>query len=150
MVVISNQAGVARGLYSEGDVRTLHAFVDGELASKGALINAYYVCPHHPGFGDQLNCDCRKPLPGMILRARDECFIDLAASWLVGDKLSDIEAAEAAGVTPILVCTGYGMKDSQRLPANVRIEEDLATACRYILSVRQNSLNNDEVKDAPI
>lgn len=150
VVVVSNQAGVARGLYSEEDVRLLHAFVDAELASEGALINAYYVCPHHPGFGDQLNCDCRKPFPGMILQAGDELNIDLAASWLVGDKLSDIEAAEAAGVTPILVRTGYGKKDSLRLPANVRIEEDLAAACQHILSARPKLFKNAEVRGTPI
>lgn len=150
VVVVTNQAGVARGLYGEEDVKRLHAFVDTELASEGTLINAYYVCPHHPSFGDQLDCACRKPLPGMILRARNELFIDLAASWLIGDKLSDIEAAQAAGVTPILVRTGYGKTDSPRLPADVRIEEDLAAACRYILSTRSNSTNHAEVKGTPI
>lgn len=150
VVVVSNQAGVARGLYGEEDVTRLHAFVDAELAREGALINAYYVCPHHPNFGDQLDCACRKPLPGMILRARDELFIDLAASWLIGDKLSDIEAAQAAEVSPILVRTGYGKTDAPRLPANVRVEEDLAAACRHILSARSNSINYAEAKGTPI
>lgn len=70
----------------------------------------------------------------MLLSAASELCIDLASSWLVGDKLSDIEAAEASGVTLILVRTGYGKKDSMHLSANVRIDEDLSAVCQYILS----------------
>lgn len=146
VVVVTNQAGVARGLYSEEEVRTLHEFIDSKLAKEDAVIDAYYICPHHPDFGEQTNCDCRKPRPGMLLSAARDLCIDLASSWLVGDKLSDIEAAEAAGVTPILVCTGYGQEDSLRLRANIRLEKDLYAASEYILLAQANSLNKTEVK----
>ena len=67
VVVVTNQAGVARSLYGEEEVRRLHEFIDSELAKEDALINAYYICPHHPDFGEKTNCDCRKPRPGMLL-----------------------------------------------------------------------------------
>ncbi len=146
VVVVTNQAGVARSLYSEEEVRRLHEFIDSELAKEDALINAYYICPHHPDFGEQTNCDCRKPRPGMLLSAARDLCIDLVSSWLVGDKLSDIEAAEAAVVTPILVCTGYGQKDSLRLPANIRVEKDLYAASEHILLTLANSINKTEAK----
>ena len=82
----------------------------------------------------------------MILSATSELCIDLASSWVVGDKLSDIEAAEASGITPILVRTGYGKEDSMHLSVNVRIEEDLLAACQYILSNEPPSFKRTEVK----
>ena len=146
VVVVINQAGVARGLYGEEEVRRLHKFIDSELAKEDALIDAYYICPHHPDFGGQTNCDCRKPQPGMLPSAAKELCIDLASSWLVGDKISDIEAAEAAGVTPILVSTGYGQEDSLHLPKNIKVEKDLYAASENILLAQTKSFNKVEVK----
>lgn len=125
VVVISNQAGVARGEYTEKDIHRLHAFVDQALARIGAWIDAYYYCPHHPEYGDNRNCRCRKPQPGMLFRARDELGIDLPASYFVGDKLIDVETALAAGVTPIMVRTGYGVWEAHHAPENVSVVANL-------------------------
>lgn len=101
LVVISNQSGIGRGLYTEADVLALNRDIESHLAAAGVAIHGWYHCPHHPteAEGDYRQiCDCRKPAPGMILRACHDLAIDPAQSALVGDKLSDIEAGEAAGV----------------------------------------------------
>lgn len=100
-VMITNQAGIARGYYSEAD---FHAYVDwlrGEFERHGARLDAVYYCPHHPvhGRGDYLrDCECRKPKPGMLLQAQRELQLDLGASLFVGDNDSDLAAGRAAGV----------------------------------------------------
>jgi D-glycero-D-manno-heptose 1,7-bisphosphate phosphatase len=99
--VITNQAGVARGYYDEAAVHHLHGWIAGELAASGAHIDAFYHCPHHPtaGKGAYLQaCECRKPAPGMVLKAMTEWPVDRSKSLLIGDYPSDIEAARAAGV----------------------------------------------------
>jgi D-glycero-D-manno-heptose 1,7-bisphosphate phosphatase len=101
VVVVTNQSGVARGLYGEADVQRLHAWMAASAAAQGARIDAFYYCPHHPTAGAgayTVACDCRKPEPGMLLRAIDEHAIDPAASLLIGDRASDLEAARRAGV----------------------------------------------------
>ena len=100
VIVISNQAGIARGLYQPEDVAALHRWVNGELGREGAHIDAFYYCPHHPdGQGAYRQvCDCRKPAPGMLLRAMREWPVDRAASFMIGDKEIDMAAASAAGV----------------------------------------------------
>jgi D-glycero-D-manno-heptose 1,7-bisphosphate phosphatase len=101
VLVVTNQSGVARGYYSEADVAELHGWMNAELAKFEAHIDAFYYCPHLPdGSVEEYRrpCRCRKPLPGLILQAFDEWNIDQERSFLVGDKASDIQAAEAAGV----------------------------------------------------
>ncbi|HEX5287196.1 MAG TPA: D-glycero-beta-D-manno-heptose 1,7-bisphosphate 7-phosphatase [Polaromonas sp.] len=101
LVVVTNQSGLARGMYTEEQYQTLTAHMRQALAEAGAEVDAVYHCPHHPkGKVPQLavECDCRKPAPGMILRAARDLGLSLADSILVGDKSSDIEAARAAGV----------------------------------------------------
>lgn len=132
VIVVSNQAGVARGLYSEAHIKTLHAKVDEQLAASGARIDAYYYCPHHPEFGEKVQCTCRKPQPGLLLQGKRDWDIDLTASYLIGDKLSDIEAALVAGVMPILVGTGYGAQERARLKGNCIYVRDLAAAAELI------------------
>lgn len=131
-IVVTNQAGIARGFYSEADVGRLHFHVDGLLAAAGARIDAYYICPHHPDFGTQRNCDCRKPQPGMLLHAAKEFSIDLAGSYMVGDKESDIQAAQRAGVTPILVVTGYGRIENAAISQEIIRAETLLAAMQGI------------------
>ncbi|TSA44652.1 MAG: HAD family hydrolase, partial [Deltaproteobacteria bacterium] len=94
-VVVTNQSGVAREIFTESFVAEIHAHLREMLRAEGALIDAFYFCPHHPteGQGAYLKtCDCRKPAPGLILRAAAELRLDPARSYMVGDTLKDIEA----------------------------------------------------------
>jgi D-glycero-D-manno-heptose 1,7-bisphosphate phosphatase len=107
--VVTNQAGVARGLYDEASVRRLHDWMAAELSGAGALVDAWYYCPHHPSEGlppYRLDCDCRKPKPGMLQQALGRFPVDLAASFLVGDRETDIAAAEAAGIPGFMFSGG--------------------------------------------
>ncbi len=114
VIVITNQSGVARGMYSEEDVQIFHNEMKKQLASKGAYIDAIFYCPHHsdsiiPEY--KVICDCRKPKPGMIFSAVKDMDISLRNSYLVGDKWSDIEAGKTAGCRTILVMTGHGYEE---------------------------------------
>ncbi|MCX6570988.1 MAG: D-glycero-beta-D-manno-heptose 1,7-bisphosphate 7-phosphatase [Candidatus Aminicenantes bacterium] len=104
VVVISNQSCIGRGLVGRAMVDEIHACMTEAVRRSGGRIDAVYYCPHRP---DE-DCPCRKPRPGLILKAARELDIDLAASWLVGDDLRDLETAKAAGVRPVLVRTGHG------------------------------------------
>lgn len=110
-VVVSNQAGVAKGLFTEEFVRTTNNSLQTMLSQREAFINKFYFCPHHPTEGTEPYrriCDCRKPAPGMLLRAAKDFNIDLKKSYFVGDRFRDMEAAKNADVKGILVRTGYG------------------------------------------
>jgi D-glycero-D-manno-heptose 1,7-bisphosphate phosphatase len=110
-VVVTNQAGVARGYFAESLVDLVHDRVRLMLAESGARLDGIYYCPHHPEVGAPAYrrvCDCRKPSPGMLLRARDEMGIDLPSSYMIGDSVRDIEAGRRVSATTILVLTGYG------------------------------------------
>lgn len=96
IVVVTNQAGIARGYYTEDDVAVLHDWMLERFLERGIPIAGVYHCPHHPEFSGP--CPCRKPEPGMILRARDELGLDLSGSVLLGDKESDVEAGRRAGI----------------------------------------------------
>jgi D-glycero-D-manno-heptose 1,7-bisphosphate phosphatase len=101
IVVVTNQAGIARGYYSEQDFLGYMDWMRGVFVEQGIPLDAVYYCPHHPtdGIGDYLRaCECRKPEPGMILAAQRDLGIDLKRSVLVGDKPSDLQAGDAAGV----------------------------------------------------
>lgn len=101
LVVVTNQAGIARGYYSEQDFLTHARWMRAQFADRGLELAAIYHCPHHPAEGQgalRTACDCRKPAPGMLLQAQRELGLDLPNSALVGDKASDIEAAARAGV----------------------------------------------------
>ncbi len=102
LVVVTNQSGIARGLLTEGDLARLHADLLSRLRAEhpGAFWDALYFCPHHPREGHppyRVDCGCRKPRPGMILRAAAEHGLDPARSWMVGDALRDLEAGRASG-----------------------------------------------------
>lgn len=111
VVVVTNQAGVARGYYGEEDVKILHQYLNELLGTEGAHVDAFYYCPHHPehGIGQyKQECSCRKPGIGMFEAADRDCPVDRAQSFMVGDKLIDTEAGHRFGVRSILVGTGYG------------------------------------------
>jgi D-glycero-D-manno-heptose 1,7-bisphosphate phosphatase len=131
VVVVTNQSGVARGYFSLDDVEKLHRHLQQELARFGTAVDAFYVCPHHPRFGEE--CDCRKGSPGMLLKAAEEHRIELGISYMVGDKAADIEAGQKAGCTSLLVLTGYGPDEGAGLEGVPRFP-DLAGAADFILS----------------
>ncbi len=107
LIVVTNQSGMARGISTEEDLERFHQALDEQLDMLGVRLDAYYVCPHHPDLEDSprpdlvVECDCRKPKPGLILRAAEDFRIDLSASWTVGDTWRDIAAGQAAGVKTI-------------------------------------------------
>lgn len=114
--VVTNQSGVARAYYGEEDVKRLHCWMSAALARHGARIDAFYYCPHHPeGCVEKyrLSCACRKPQAGMLLQAAREWDVDLARSFLVGDRPSDVQAAQAAAVEGLLF-TGGNLYDFLR------------------------------------
>jgi D-glycero-D-manno-heptose 1,7-bisphosphate phosphatase len=126
LVVVTNQSGIGRGLYTEEDFDTLTQWMMQAFAAAGAPLAGVYFCPHHPieAVGVyRCECQCRKPAPGMLLRAAAELCIDLKASAMFGDRASDLQAAKAAGVPHriLLATDGHGM------PASV--PEELATGC---------------------
>ena len=109
LVVITNQAGIARGYFTETDLEQMHASLKSELAKEGVRLDAIYYCPHHvEGVVKEFarSCACRKPQPGMLLQAAADLNLDLRRSWFVGDILDDVEAGNRAGCRTILVDLG--------------------------------------------
>jgi D-glycero-D-manno-heptose 1,7-bisphosphate phosphatase len=112
VVVVTNQAGIARGYFSPDVLAAVNAALVAQLKDEGAHLDGVYVCPHHPTEGEppyRMVCECRKPKPGLLLRASADLGLDLVRSTLVGDKGSDLVAARAVGVRSDLVLTGYGL-----------------------------------------
>ncbi|HIF9279056.1 TPA: D-glycero-beta-D-manno-heptose 1,7-bisphosphate 7-phosphatase [Photobacterium damselae] len=109
LVLVTNQSGIARGMFTEDEFLSLTEWMDWNFVDNGVEFDGIYYCPHHPeGEGDyRQECDCRKPKPGMLISARDYLKIDMAQSVMIGDKADDMTAAKAAEVgTKILVRTG--------------------------------------------
>lgn len=107
VIVVTNQAGIGRGYYDEAVFLEYTAWMHARFAERGSPLLATYWCPHHPEFGVgdyRVDCACRKPAPGMLLAAIERFAIDPAASLLVGDSPTDLEAAQAAGVRARLLC----------------------------------------------
>jgi D-glycero-D-manno-heptose 1,7-bisphosphate phosphatase len=147
VIVVTNQSGVARGYFTVDDVNVLHEHLQKELAKAGAEVDAFYLCPHHPteGQGDYLReCDCRKGAPGMLLEAAEEFNVDLKRSYMVGDKLADIDAGQRAGCKSLLVLTGYG-EETAADPGISEIKKcrDINSAAEYILSEENGSRTCD-------
>lgn len=140
VVVITNQAGIARGIVTEAFVAEAHAHISGRLAAGGARVDAFYHCPHHPdGTVPSLRtrCECRKPQPGLIRRAAADLDIDLSRSFTVGDRWHDLQAGHAVGTRTVLVRTGYGASDERTPRAGVTADavvDNLAAASAWILS----------------
>lgn len=141
VVVVTNQSGIGRGYLDEATLERLHARLAEALAAGGAPVDAIYYCPHHEqaGLGAyKTACDCRKPAPGMARRAARELDLDLAGSFMIGDKVEDVRFGLAAGATPILVRTGYGRDSESRLaglgvvPAH--IADGIGEAVEWILA----------------
>ena len=133
LVLITNQSAVGRGIISLEQAIEINRRVIAEIEAQGGRVDASYLCPHHPDEG----CDCRKPAPGMLLRAAEELGLDLVRSYAIGDAVSDIQAAQAAGVRGILVLTGRGTEQASLLEAQdlsgCPVMTDLSAAVDYIL-----------------
>jgi len=142
VVVVSNQSGVARGYYTEDDVELLHRHIAAELEKSGAHVDAWLFCPHHPDGGGSysLPCDCRKPLPGMLKEAARRYDIDLDTSIMIGDKIADTEAGNAAGSRPILVRTGYGAVNESLVSSSTEVYDDLLSAAKSLIVSVQSGL----------
>lgn len=124
VIVVTNQSGIGRGLYSEDVFHALMAWMKGEFASRGGRLDAVYFCPFHPEHGKGIykrDSPERKPAPGMILRAAGEHGLNLAGSILVGDSVSDMQAGEAAGVGRIfLLGSASEKKGNGHMPPHVQ------------------------------
>ncbi len=115
--IITNQAGIARGYYTEDDFWKLQSFIENDLLKNGIKIEKSYFCPHHPNIEGKygIECNCRKPKTGNFELAISEFNIDTKNSFMIGDKITDLIPAEKTGITPILVKTGYGLKSLEKL-----------------------------------
>jgi D-glycero-D-manno-heptose 1,7-bisphosphate phosphatase len=132
LVLVTNQSGIARGYFSEQQAVRVNEAVCTLLCAQGVLLDGIYLCPHGPTEG----CDCRKPAPGLLLKAARELNIDLVRSFLVGDKRSDLEAANRAGSMGILVATGYGEADRDWATASgYAVVDTLAEAADLIIGL---------------
>jgi len=132
LIVITNQSCISRGLLSEDGLRKIHIELCDRLAAYGVNLDGIYYCPHHPREGDgpyRIECQCRKPQPGMLLQASADWNIDMNRSFMVGDSLTDAGAAQAAGVAAVLVG-----KSGQGAPESIVTATDLATAAGHIMS----------------
>lgn len=128
IVVITNQSGIARGLFDEAAYRAVRAELDGRLRAAGIRLLDTYHCPHHPEFTGP--CECRKPAPGLFRRAAREHGLDLSRSVYIGDRLRDVLPGVQLGGLPVLVRTGYGSGEAEDAPAGVTIVDDLPAALR--------------------
>jgi D-glycero-D-manno-heptose 1,7-bisphosphate phosphatase len=133
VVVVSNQSGVGRGLFSEATLAAIHAKMTQTIEAAGGALAGIYYCPHRPDDA----CDCRKPAPGLLHRIARDFGCTLTGVPFVGDKLSDVLAADAVRAQPILVRTGSGAETLGMLGSRkLEVYDDLADAVRHLLSAR--------------
>ena len=133
IVVVTNQAGIGKGLIDAADSEAINQRLRGEVERAGGRLDGIYVCPHT----EADDCDCRKPKPGLLLRAARELGLDLARSWLIGDAQTDLQAAQAAGVQSLLVLTGRGAE--QQAAHGLESVPDVAAALARIRQAETQS-----------
>jgi len=144
VVVVSNQAGVARGFFREAFVEEVRREIDARVAAAGARIDGWYYCPHHPDAPlpeYRRQCECRKPQPGMIRQAARDLDIAPARSYVVGDRWLDVQLAHNVGASGILVRTGYGASEERQPPDGTKAEmvaDNLIEAVTWILRRTKN------------
>ncbi|MCR5813837.1 MAG: D-glycero-beta-D-manno-heptose 1,7-bisphosphate 7-phosphatase [Desulfovibrio sp.] len=131
LIVVSNQSGLARKYFSEEELHTLEAWVDKELAKFGVAISGWYYCPHLPEITGP--CHCRKPASGLLEKAAKEHAIDLTHSWMLGDKLSDVQAGLACGCQTIKLGLENSQDNRQAQALGAVIAKDLPAAVSIIL-----------------
>ena len=143
-VVVTNQAGLARGYFSEEVLHEVNRALAAQLAGAGARLDGVYVCPHHPSEGAppyRMRCECRKPKPGLLRRAAEELGLDLTRSTMIGDKPSDLTPGREVGAATVLVLTGYGRGEweyhrDQFEAKPDHVAEDLLDAVEWTLARR--------------
>ncbi len=151
LVLVTNQAGVARGFFDEAFVQKAHRHLAGMLAAENVVLDGYYYCPHHPdGVVAEYarSCRCRKPAPGMVEQAVRDLDLDVDRSFVVGDKWLDVELAANAGARGILVRTGYGAGIEDRRPGLTRpvaIVDTILDAAREIM--RRSADASRQIRD---
>lgn len=130
--IVSNQSGLARGLFSIEELHRIHHKLQQEALLLGAVIDGFFFCPHGPRHG----CNCRKPQPGLLFAAAERSGLDLSAAVMIGDRESDLAAAKAAGARPVLVQTGHGASTLRALRTDwqVPVFEDLSAAVQALCS----------------
>ena len=138
VLIISNQAGVARGLLGEDMLQTIDKTIQRAILNGGGRIDGSYYCPHHPEHGvypyKQI-CECRKPHTGLIKKAVKDHNVDLAAAFMVGVKATDVETGRRAGLKSVLILTGHGAKERQELRMNPDyVADNLLGAAKWILN----------------
>ncbi|MCK5423071.1 MAG: HAD family hydrolase, partial [Deltaproteobacteria bacterium] len=130
VIVVTNQAGVAKGYFPEEMVSRVHKKMEKILSDQGAFLDGIYYCPHHPeGIVEtyRKKCECRKPASGLLRQASEEHGIDISSSYMVGDKMADVECAHQIGVKGVLVLTGYGKDELKKIEgARIRRPEYVA------------------------
>lgn len=139
LVLVTNQSGIARGLYTEDAYHRVAARVDELLRGAGVPLDGAYYCPHHPDHGAP--CTCRKPGTGLYETAATELGLDAADSWYVGDKVSDVLPAAALGGRAVLVRTGHGRDEEQRAPRGTWVVDGLGEAADLILASGRTSVD---------
>lgn len=127
LIVVTNQSGVARGYYSEDDVIRLHNYMNEELRNFETKIDEFYYCPHHENGIEKYKkrCRCRKPEIEFFEKAAKKYSIDYSKSFVVGDKISDLEAAVRLGMTPVLVRTGHGEEGERKIYVKTQVYDNL-------------------------
>jgi D-glycero-D-manno-heptose 1,7-bisphosphate phosphatase len=146
-IVVTNQAGVARGYFSEDVIKQIHRQLEGALHEESARLDAIYYCAHHPSVGEppyRHDCDCRKPKPGLIEQAARDFDIDMAASWMAGDRYSDIELARNAGLQSAFVLSGYGRGEWEYQSEGWKHRPDMV--CENLLEAVKSIVNSGSKK----
>lgn len=146
-IVVTNQAGVARGYFAEEIITQVHERLRADLEKSAAKLDAIYYCAHHPSVGEppyRLDCDCRKPRTGLIDRATADFEIDLQRSWMVGDRYGDIELAQNAGLHSAFVLSGYGRGEWEFQRATWKLEPDLVA--ENLLEVARTVIERDRAR----
>jgi len=146
VIVVTNQSGLARGYFPEELLVAVHKKMHHLLADEGAHVDGIYICPHHPEAKElryRKNCCCRKPKTGLLEQAARELRLDLKASYMVGDRWSDLRCGVKAGTTSILVMSGYGRGEVEYIGADQTIQpalvaEDLSVAVEWILQQQRS------------
>ncbi len=151
VIVVSNQSGIARGYYQEKDIEIYNREMKKKLKEKNAYIDAIYYCPHYSKAiieKYKIDCECRKPKPGMLKQAEKDLNLNLKLSFLIGDKMSDIEAGYRAGCKTVLVLTGQGNDELKKISEMdikaTYISKDLFAA--ILIIKRNNKSKEDNIK----